>query len=55
MLRKLVCAASSWPLRGPRRVHGCLELLNPFGVAEFEDWHLEAAQMLGARLASRLG
>ncbi|HJN75255.1 MAG TPA: GAF domain-containing protein [Myxococcota bacterium] len=43
------------PLRGPRRVHGCLELLNPFGVAEFEDWHLEAAQMLGARLASRLG
>jgi len=43
------------PLRGPKGVHGCLELLNPFGVAEFEDWHLEAAQMLGARLASRLG
>ena len=43
------------PLRGPSAVHGCLQLLNPFGVAEFEDWHLEAAQMLGARLAARLG
>ncbi|MCP4810462.1 MAG: GAF domain-containing protein [Proteobacteria bacterium] len=43
------------PLRGATGVHGCLELLNPFGVSEFEDWHLEAAQMLGASLASRLG
>ncbi len=43
------------PLRGPRGVHGCLELLNPFGVSEFEEWHLEACQMLAARLASRLG
>ena len=43
------------PLRGPRGVHGCLELLNPFGVTEFEEWHLEACQMLGARLAARLG
>ena len=43
------------PLRGPNGVHGCLELLNPFGVSEFEEWHLEACQMLAAQLASRLG
>lgn len=42
------------PLRGSR-VHGCLELLNPFGVSEFEEWHLEAAQLVGAKLAARLG
>ena len=43
------------PLRGAQGVHGCLELLNPFGVSEFEEWHLEAAQLVGAKLAARLG
>jgi hypothetical protein len=43
------------PLRGAVGVHGCLELLNPFGVSEFEEWHLEAAQLVGAKLAARLG
>ncbi|MFT5584470.1 MAG: hypothetical protein ACI9VR_002055 [Cognaticolwellia sp.] len=44
------------PLRGPSgRTHGVLELLNPFGNASFEEWHLDAAQMVGAKLATRLG
>lgn len=44
------------PLRGPSgRTHGVLELLNPFGGAAFEEWHLDAAQMVSAKLATRLG
>lgn len=44
------------PLRGPSgRTHGVLELLNPFGDAAFEEWHLDAAQMVSAKLATRLG
>lgn len=44
------------PLQGPSgRVHGVLELLNPFGGAAFQDWHLDAAQLVSAGLSSRLG
>lgn len=43
------------PLRSARGVLGVFELLNPYGVSEFEEWHLDAAQIVGARLSSRLG
>lgn len=42
------------PLRGSHGVHGCVELLNPFGTQAFAEWHLEAAQIVASHLAARL-
>lgn len=42
------------PIRKGKEVLGCVELLNPFGDADFAGWHLSAAQMTAGRLADRL-
>ncbi|MCB9766185.1 MAG: GAF domain-containing protein [Alphaproteobacteria bacterium] len=43
------------PIRASGQTFGCVELLNPFGAVAFEEWHLSAAQIIAARLATRLG
>lgn len=48
--RAILCV----PLRKDGRGVGVLQLLNPFGEAEFASWHLGAAQLVAGRLAARL-
>jgi hypothetical protein len=42
------------PLRKGGAAVGCVELLNPFGDADFAGWHLNATQLVAGRLAARL-
>ena len=48
-------AIVSVPIRSLHATVGCLQLLNPFGGAGFEAWHKAAAQLVAARLATRIG